>query len=131
MKVIGKRQRERGASAIELVLYTPLLFLMIFLIVQFGLTWHGNQIASAVAREAARVARADGGNTAAGQQHGESYAAQIGGNGLHDVTVTVVPVGAHEIRATVTGRGIEIVDGFAPQVSQTVQGPIEEFRPDQ
>jgi Flp pilus assembly protein TadG len=124
---------EKGASSVELVLYTPVLFFIIFLIVQFALTWHGNQVASATAREAARVARIDGGTPAAlarAEAHGRSYAAQVGDGALRNVTVEVVTVGGNEIRATVTGRSVEIVNGFAPRVSHTVQGPIEEFRPD-
>lgn len=124
---------QRGASTIELVLYTPVLFFTIFVIVQFALSWHGNQVASAAAREAARSARVDGGTPdalAAAEQHGVEYAAQIGGGALTDVTVEVVLVDGDEVRATVTGSSMEIVDGLAPDVSQSVQGPIEEFRPD-
>jgi hypothetical protein len=130
---LRRLRSQRGASSIEFVLYTPILFFIIFIIVQFSLTWHGNQVASAAAREAARMARIEGGGPAAiaaAEQHGLRYAANIGGNALRDVTVEVMAVGADEIRATVAGRSIEIVNGFAPRVSQTVQGPIEEFRPD-
>lgn len=129
----ARLRSQRGASSIELVLYTPVLFFVIFVIVQFSLTWHGNQVASAAAREAARSARIDGGTQdalAAAEQHGEAYAAQIGAGALTDVTVDVVLVGDDEVRATVTGRSMEIVDGLAPRVTQSVQGPIEEFRPD-
>lgn len=129
----SRLRSQRGASSIELVLYTPVLFFVIFVIVQFALTWHGNQVASAAAREAAREARIDGeapDALAAAEQHGVAYAAQIGGGALTEVTVEVVLVGDDEVRATVTGRSMEIIDGLAPQVSQSVQGPIEEFRPD-
>ncbi|RIQ13698.1 TadE/TadG family type IV pilus assembly protein, partial [Jiangella rhizosphaerae] len=60
-----RSRRERGATAIELAMYTPIMFLIIFIIVQFTLTWHGNQIAAAAAREAARTARVGGGTPAA------------------------------------------------------------------
>lgn len=116
------------------MLYTPVLFFVIFVIVQFALSWHGNQVASAAAREAARVARVEGGTPAsltAAEQHGVVYAAEIGSGALRDVIVEVVLVSDEEIRATVTGRSMEIVDGMAPRVSQSVQGPIEEFRGDQ
>lgn len=125
--------RTRGASSIELALYTPLLFAIVFGIVQFGLAWHANQVASATAREAARVARVDGGGAAAlatAEQHGLDYAAQVGGDMLRDVTVQVVMVGDDQVRATVTGRAVEIIGGLSPQVEQTVQGPVEMFRPD-
>ncbi len=126
--------RERGATSIELVMYTPILMLVIFLTVQFALTWHGNEIAGAVAREAARVARVGGGTDQALQEaeaRGVEYAAKIGGSALTDVDVDVVPLpDAQEVRVTVTGRSVEIIGGLAPQVVKTVQGPVEVFRPD-
>lgn len=134
MKQRRRRLRaQKGASSIEFVLYTPLLFFVIFVIVQFALTWHSNQIASAVAREVARVARIEGGDAAAraeAEQYGYQYAQQIGPSGIYEVDIDVVPVGTDQVRATVTGRAKEIIIGLSPTVRQTVQGPIEEFRPD-
>ncbi len=124
---------ERGATSLEMVFYTPLLMLVIFLTVQFALSWHGNQIASAVAREAARAARAGGGTVVAlaqAEARGVEYAEAIGGEALTDVEVEARAVGDDEVEVTVTGRAVEIVDGFAPLVSVTVRGPVEEFRPD-
>lgn len=125
---------ERGASSIELVLYTPVLMLVIFLAVQLALTWHGNEVAGAVAREVARVARTGGGTPdalAAARERGAEYAAAVGGRALTDVSVDVqaLPL-TREVRATVTGHAVALVPGAAPQVSATVQGPVEEFRPD-
>lgn len=125
--------RTRGASSVELALYTPILFVVVFTIVQFALSWHANQIASATAREAARVARVNGGGPEAlsqAEQHAQQFASQVGGNAFKDIQIDVVPVGTDQVRATVSGRPIEIVGGLVPTVSQTVQGPIEEFRPD-
>jgi Flp pilus assembly protein TadG len=127
------KDRTRGASSIELALYTPILFLVIFGIVQFALSWHANQIASATARETARVVRVAGdGQEAVVQatQHGHAYAAQIGGSAFTDVDISIQLVGADQVRVTVEGRSMEIVRGLAPSVSQAVQGPLEQFRPD-
>ena len=125
--------RERGATSVEMVFYTPLLMLVIFLTVQFALSWHGNQIAGAAAREAARAARAGGGTAAAlieAEARGAAYAEAVGGQALTDVVVEARAVGDDEVEVTVTGRAVEIVGGFAPRVSVTVRGPVEEFRPD-
>ncbi|MGH8776897.1 MAG: TadE/TadG family type IV pilus assembly protein [Jiangellaceae bacterium] len=125
---------QRGVGSVELVLYTPILFMLIFIIIQFALTWHGNQVAAAVARYTARVARVEGGTVAAialAEQQGRAYAEQIGGAGLVGVDVVVEPVGGgDQVRATVSGRAIEIVDGWSPRVQQVIQGPVETFRPD-
>ena len=52
----SRRRREEGTSAIELVLYMPLLMIAIILTIQFALVYLGNQAVSAAAREAARTA---------------------------------------------------------------------------
>lgn len=129
----GGRDRERGSSSIELVIYTPMLMLVIFLIVQFALSWQGNEVADAVAREAARDVRTGGGtaqSVADAQSHAAQYAAVVGGSALKDVRVDISMPDDLTVRVTVTGRSVEIVQGFAPRVSATVQGPIESFRPD-
>ncbi len=123
---------QRGASAIELALYTPLMFLIIFVIVQFTLTWHGNQIASSAARQAAREARIGGGTPEAlseAEARGQEYAQVVGNGHLVDIEVEAVQVGDN-IRVTVSGRATEIVNNLSPRVSQTIEGPIEQFVPD-
>ena len=124
---------QRGASSIEFVLYTPIMFLVIFTIVQFALVWHGNQVAAAAAREAARVARIEGGTPdalARAEAAGRRYVDAVGGDQLVDVTVTVTRAGDNVV-ATVSGRATEIIDDLTPRVSQTIEGPIEQFIPDQ
>ncbi|MBO3085517.1 pilus assembly protein [Cellulomonas sp. zg-ZUI188] len=114
-------------------MYTPILMLVTFLIVQFALTWHGQEIAGVVAREAAREARIGGGTPQSlddGEAKGRQYATVVGGNALRNVTVDVVLLGDDRVRATVTGRSVELVPGFAPRVRAEVEGPVETFRPD-
>ena len=125
--------RERGASTVELVAFTPLLMLAILVVVQLALTWHGNELAGAVAREAARVVRTGGGTPQAVQDARDRavvFADQIGGTSLTDVAVDIDQPDALTVRVTVTGRAVEIVQGMAPGVSATVQGPVEGFRAD-
>jgi len=122
----SRRSDERGASSVELVLYTPLLMFAIFLVVQFAMVYLGNNAASAVAREAARVARTTG---SAQQAHeaGVQYAQNIGKGVLEDYDVTVTMVGDDRVRVTVTGHAQEISPVGVPTVSQTVEGPLERF----
>jgi len=125
--------RDRGASSVELVMYTPVLMLVTFLIVQFALSWYGNDVAGATAREAARVARTGGGTPealAAAEARGVQYATAVGGEGLTDVTVDLVLVDAQTVRATVRGRAVELVPGFVPHVEAHVEGQVESFRAD-
>lgn len=128
-----RARRDEGASSIELVLYTPILMLVIFLTVQFALTWYGNEVAGAVARETARVVRVGGGtpqSVAEARTHAQEYTDAVGGASFRDLQVQITQPDADTVRVTVSGRALEIVDGFAPRVSATVQGPIESFRPD-
>ncbi|WP_051681535.1 TadE/TadG family type IV pilus assembly protein [Cellulomonas sp. HZM] len=132
-RALRRRGEETGASAIELVVYAPILMVVTFLVVQFALCWYGSEVAGATARESARVARVGQGTDEAIAQakaRGLTYAKQVGGQGLDEVQVTVRRVGNDKVRATVTGRAIEIVPGFAPRISQSVEGPVEQFRPD-
>ena len=119
----------------ELAMFTPILFFVIFVTVQGAMLFLGNQAASAAAREAARVARSGGGTgdaIAAGQARGVEYAATVGHGVLDNVQVQVFAVPGRQIRATVTGRGVQVVPGIPGlDITQVSQGPIEEFRPDQ
>jgi Flp pilus assembly protein TadG len=128
MKMRRHRRSERGVSTIELVIYMPLLMLIIFLTIQFALIYLGNQAASSAAREAARTARTTLDRDAA-EAAGTAYTAKVGKGILEDVTVTVEPVGDHEVRVVVTGHALKITPFLnPPTVSETVQGPLEEFR---
>jgi Flp pilus assembly protein TadG len=115
-------------------MYMPLLLFVIFATVQAAMLFLGNQAASAAAREAARVARADGGTPAAltaGEVRGRDYAASVGRGVLAGVRVQVQAVGGQEVRATVTGHGIQVVPGIPGlKITQVSQGPVESFRPD-
>lgn len=112
----------------------PLMFFVIFLTVQASLLFLGNQAASASAREAARVARAGGGSAQAihdGTVRGQQYAADVGHGLLADVRVRVVAIAPGQVRATVTGTGVQVVPGIPGLgINQVAQGPVEEFRPD-
>jgi Flp pilus assembly protein TadG len=134
--VTGPRdpRSDRGVSTIELAMFTPLLFFVIFLIVQASLFFLGNQAASAAAREAARAARTSDASDPAlddAEARGRAYATSIGHGLIEDVQVDVTRVGTDEVRATVTAHGVRLVPGIpGGDLTQVVQGPIEKFRPD-
>lgn len=131
---MSRPHRDRGATTIELALYTPVLFFVIFLTVQVALLFLGNQAASAAAREAARVARSGGTSDESldvARLRGEQYAATVGHGVVEQVRVVVEAVGDDQVRATVTGRGVQLVPGVpGVGITQVVQGPIEMFRSD-
>jgi len=121
-------------------MYMPLLGFMIFVTLQIALVFLGNQAAGAAAREAARVARSAGDPGAgspealqAGQDRGLQYATSVGRGLIRDVEVQVVAVNEDglQVRATVHAKGVQLVPGVpGMNITKTVQGPVEEFRPD-
>jgi len=131
----GARGRDdRGVSSIELVVYLPLLFGLLFVGVQVGQVMLGNQAALAAAREAARVARAGGGDPAAlsaAAARGEAYAASIGTGVLRGADVQVVALdGGLTVRATVTAEAYALVPQLGGRITQVAEGPVEVFRGD-
>ena len=128
------RDSERGASTVELAMYTPILFFVIFVTMQVTMLYLGNQAASAAAREAARVARSGGGSPQAifdARARGMQYATTVGHGVIDNPQVDVVIVADRQIKATVRGQGIQVVPGLPGlTITQVAQGPIEEFRPD-
>jgi Flp pilus assembly protein TadG len=124
------RTDDTGVSSIELVLYTPLLMTLTFLVVQFSMVYLGNQVAQSAAREGARVARVGGGTPAALAQ-GQARAQQIvttSGRGLLvlDGAPTITRVG-DTVRAVVDGTPAQVVPFINLTVHQVVQGPVERF----
>jgi Flp pilus assembly protein TadG len=125
-----------GATSIEFVLLTPVLFTLIFGAVQFTLYFHARHVAIAAAQAGARVARASADkhpDTWQGDavQKSRDYAASLGGDllRLQDGTPRTVNDG--------DSVGVQI-HAFAPSVIPMVDipinvesvGPIERFEED-
>lgn len=125
----SRARDERGTSAIELVLYTPLLMITMIITIQFSLTYLAKQSASAAAREASRVARVTG-DVDMGRAKGASSATSLGRGLLTNPQVQVVQVG-DSMRATVSGRAHQLLPFLAsPKVTEVVQGRIEQYEED-
>jgi Flp pilus assembly protein TadG len=132
-----RARSDDGVSSIELILYAPILMMATFMVIQFALSYLANEAASSAAREAARVARSEGGTQQAlvdGQAKGEQILTSISGGMLlsHSVTVTINADG--DVQAVVTGEAKDALPFpsslFSFPISQKVVGPIEQFRPD-
>lgn len=121
-------QEETGASSVELLVFFPLLLLIVLLTVQLALSWYGNEVAMATAREVARSVRS-GGNSAEARADGVAYAQKVGAQALTDVDVNVSVTG-DEATVTVSGKSMDIVAGFAPRVNASVTSELETFRED-
>jgi Flp pilus assembly protein TadG len=138
----GRPGADRGSSAVELVILTPMLLALIWLIIQYALYYQGRQVALAAAQIGARVARQEA-NTVPGwraiaERSAESYYAGLGTKVLGGtvtavaapVGVSVAPVGVSEVKVTVTGQAASIMFGLTLTIRETASGPVECFRPD-
>lgn len=118
---------ERGSSAIELVLLTPVLMVCVLLVVQFALWQHARHVLLAAAQEGARVARAQGGTAEDGRARAYDYIRQLGPN-LVSSPVIDVDRGPDTVSVRITGRAVNIVPGLPLRVTATSTGAVERFR---
>jgi len=109
-------------------MFTPLLIFLLSLTLQFAMIWYAKQVASAAAREGARVARSEQGTAAEARARAETYANQIGSDVLSGVSVTpsrddVTGVASVEV----SGTAIRLL--WTQHITARSAGPIEVFRP--
>ena len=125
------RRGDDGSSAVELVLLTPLLMFVVFLVVQGALYMHARHVVLAAAQQGARLARAQAANdqTAVNSARAGtlSYLHQLGSDVVNDPTVAVTRING-EATVRVTAHAVSILPGFTLRVVETSTGPVEEFR---
>ena len=124
--------QEVGASSVELIIFFPLLLLVVLITVQVALTWYGNEVAIATAREVAREARANskGGDlSAAAKANGAADARKVGGKALTDVEIDVSTT-SDQVTVRVSGKSLDVVAGLSPRVKASVTSERETFRSD-
>ncbi|SFB94353.1 TadE family protein [Streptomyces aidingensis] len=131
------RGGDSGASAIEFVMLTPVMFFMIFGAVQFAMFSFAQDVAKAAAQAGARTARAEADADPQGwaqdaEDKARSYVDQLG-PGMFDGTVTITPLGPADnvVGVRVTGKVPSILPGMDLTVSAESRGPVERFVPDE
>ena len=124
-------QRDDGSSAVELVLLTPLLMFVIFVVVQAALYMHARHVVLAAAQQGARLARTAAPNDQAAVDSARagtySYLHQLGADIVADPNVTVTRAGG-QATVRVTAHAVSILPGFTLNVVETSSGPVEMFR---
>src|SRR3954452_960240 len=94
MRTFRLRRGDDGTRAVELVLLTPLLMFVVFLVVQAALYMHARHVVLAAAQQGARLARAQAASDQAAVEQARagtySYIHQLGADivGRPAVTVT-------------------------------------------
>ncbi|MFE6894808.1 TadE/TadG family type IV pilus assembly protein [Streptomyces sp. NPDC057694] len=126
-RLSARVRSDRGALALELSMIMPLAFLMLFTLIQGGIWFHGRSVAHHAAQQALDAQRLYNAPAGAGQQAGRDFLADMGGS-LNNSQIHV-SAGADRVSVQVEGDVIMLVPGWTVHVSQTVQAPVEKFRP--
>jgi hypothetical protein len=108
----------------QVAILFPVVLFWIMLIVQYGLWWHGKQVADAAAAEAAAAARLPTGTEADGTAAAQSFLTEAGN--LTDVVITV-DRGPNDVEVTVTGHAPQLVPGYQWTVTARSVVPVEQF----
>ncbi len=120
---------ERGDETIEAVLVTPVLFLLIMVVIQFGLWYHASHVAEAAAQQGASVARVETATAADGRASAKQFMADAASALVDNVTVTATRDN-ETAQVHVDGTLHSIVPGLTLHVHGEAQSPVERFRPD-
>ena len=131
--------RERGASAVELAMLTPLLIIIIAATIQFAMVYHARHVALAAAQAGARVARATAGQPGAAWEEPArtktmEYLHTIGPNLLEAPRPVLLQrfVGGQlvDVGVEVKGTAVRVIPFLTLQVDEQSRGPVERFIPD-
>jgi Flp pilus assembly protein TadG len=126
---IRRAGSERG-SATETAIVFPVALIAIFTVIQFGLAFHAQHVALAVAQEGARAARLYQASDADGMARANQALAALNGGGiLADPRISINRSGNESVRVAVSGHVLSLVPGLDLAIRpQVVQGPVERFR---
>ena len=122
-----RARREDGQATTEVVLIVPVLLFVLLMVLQFGVWYHAQHVATAAAQEGVRAARLEGGTADAGHRRATEFLASAGPT---VVTGPVVTASRDADRATVeiAGRAATVVPGISLPVRAVAAGPVERFR---
>lgn len=121
---------EKGAATAELVLVTPVLLLLLMLIMQFALWYHGSHVATAAAQEGARAARVEGGSGTAGASRAERFLASLGREVVGEPQVLAARDGSRGVaRVEIRGKAVPVVPGLRLPIRAVSESPLERFVP--
>lgn len=105
----------------------PLVFLLVFTLIQGGIWFHGRSVAHHAAQQAVDAQRAYDAAPGAGQAAAAAFLTRMGGS-LNGTSVRVSDDG-DSVTVSVEGTVINLVPGWSGRVRQSVQAPVEKFRP--
>ncbi|HLU98933.1 MAG TPA: TadE/TadG family type IV pilus assembly protein, partial [Thermobifida alba] len=113
---------DRGST--ELVVATPLLLILLLLVVQAGLAAHASQTAQAIAATALAATRAADAGEAGGRAAAEQATAQLSGDLLSGVDITVERTGT-TARVEVAAQIPSVLPGPTWPIRHETSAPVE------
>lgn len=114
---------ERGSATVEFVICVAGMVMLLLLVVQAAVAFHGRAVAHTAARHGLDHVRTLDGSTAAGVSAASSFLAQAGG-GLRDSDVTASR-GADTSSVSVSATVISVLPGVNLTINVTVDAPTE------
>jgi hypothetical protein len=121
---------DRGSVTAETVIVVPLAFVVLMMVVQFGVWAHATHVAHAAATTGLATARADGQSAQAAHQDAAGLLNSLGGSGLLQQTTIVATRDAEHATVRVDGTAATVVPGLKLPVRVEVSGPVDRFTPD-
>lgn len=128
VRVLRATGRDRGSSSVEIIVLLPLVFLMLFAMVQGGLWFHARAVALGAAQEGARVAAAENSTAGAGIAAASSFVIDAG----HGVVLNPAVAGSRTVSTatvSVTGQAQSLIPLLNPSVVQSASYPVERISP--
>ena len=125
---------DRGTSAVEFAIVTPVFLLLILGIIEIGLYYHARNTAQSSAREGVSVLRVAGNNAdpqawaGAAAQVAEEFAHELGDLDNVDAVATLDEE-TGRVTVVVTGE-VNLPVGGTVSVRQSSTATLEQFRPD-
>lgn len=128
----ASRGGDRGMTAIEFVVLTPLLFFLIFATVQFALYFFADHVAQAAAQAGTREARAEahdnpGGWSGKATAKANTYIRQLGPQLVVAPDVRTVRPRADSVGVEIEARVPSVFPGLDMTVHSVSVGPVERF----
>ena len=124
------RHREEGAATAEVVLVTPVLLLLVMLVFQFALWYHGSHVATAAAQEGARAARVEGGTGNEGAARAQRFLDSLGREVVGEPQVVAARDGSRGVaRVEIRGKAVPVVPGLRLPIRAVSEAEIERFVP--
>lgn len=118
-----RRRDERGSATIDMAIWLPVLFGVVFLTMQAGLYHYGRSAALAIATAGARAGAVEHGTNTTCQQAAHALLAKAG-DALAGVAIAC-DRGPTTVTVTVTGTTLSVIPLVVPATTQTVTLPVE------